>query len=85
MVERYKPKKETVPVKAIRAMCIECMGGRGNKGFKKLIETCGSDECALYDFRFGENPYRSKMSLSSEDRKARSDRAINNFSTVNIT
>ena len=85
MDSRYKPQKKTIPIKAIREMCIECMGGRDNPRFTKLIETCGSPECALYFLRFGTNPYRSKLSLSDKERKARSDRAQSNFSTVIIT
>ena len=85
MTERYKAKKKTSPVKAIREMCIECMGGRDSKGYKKLIETRKSETCALYDFRFGTDPHRNKMELSDEERNARSDRARNNFSTVIIT
>ena len=76
---RYKPEKKTAPVKAIREHCIECMGGRDNTGYKELIETCGSPECALFPFRFGTNPYRSKMNLSDEERKARSGRAQRNI------
>ena len=76
---RYKPEKKTAPVKAIREHCIECMGGRDSTGYKELIETCRSPECALFLFRFGTNPYRSKMNLSDEERKARSGRAQRNI------
>ena len=76
---RYKPEKKTVPVKAIREHCVECMGGRDNKGYKELIENCVSSECPLFSFRFGTNPYRSKMNLSDEERKARSGRAQRNI------
>ena len=82
---RYKPKKKTVPVKAIREHCIECVGGRDNTGYKELIETCGSPECALFPFRLGTNPYRFIPVLSSKERQARSERAQSNFSTVIIT
>jgi hypothetical protein len=85
MYERYKPKKMKVPAKAIREMCIECMGGRDNTGYKELIENCVSPECALYDFRFGTNPHRSKMELSDEERKRRSDSAQSKLFTVIIT
>jgi len=85
MTERYKPEKKTAPVKAIREMCIECMGGRSNKGYKELIENCVSPECSLFSFRYGTNPYRSIPVLSSKERKTRSDRAQSNFSTVNFT
>ena len=79
---RYKPKKKTVPVKAIREHCVECMGGRDNKGYKELIENCVSSECSLFSFRLGTNPYRSKMNLSDEERKARSHRAQRNIVTI---
>ena len=82
---RYQPKKKTAPVKAIREMCIECMGGRNNKGYKELIENCVSSKCPVFYFRFGTNPYRSKPILSSKEREARSDRAKKNFSAVNFT
>ena len=82
---RYQPKKKTAPVKAIREMCIECMGGRNNKGHKELIENCLSPVCSLFSFRFGTNPYRLKPILSSNERKKRSERAKKNFSAVNFT
>jgi hypothetical protein len=82
---RYKPKKKTVPVKAIREHCVECMGGRDSKGYKELIENCVSSECSLFSFRLGTNPYRSIPVLSSKERQARSERAQSNFSTVIIT
>ena len=75
-MERYIPKKQKNPVKAIREMCIECMGGRDNKGCKKLIAECSSHDCALYEFRLGKNPYH-KQKLSDLQRKILSDRAIN--------
>jgi len=84
-MNRYQPNKKTAPVKAIREMCIECMGGRNNKGYKELIENCVSSKCPLFSFRFGTNPYRSKPILSSKERKKRSERAKKNFSTVNFT
>ena len=81
----YFPKKKKIPVKAIREMCIECMGGRENIGYKEIITNCSASECALYGFRFGTDPYRSKLSLTDKERKARSDRAKSNFFTVLIT
>ena len=59
-MERYKPKKYKSPAKAIREFCIECMGGRENEGYLKLISDCGSPDCALFEFRFGKNPYNRK-------------------------
>ena len=59
-MKSYIPKKYKNPTKAIREMCIECMGGRENEGYLKLISDCGSPDCALFEFRFGKNPYNRK-------------------------
>ena len=76
-MDRYKPKKQKNPVKAHREKCIECMGGRGSgHNYSKLISECSSHDCALYEFRFGKNPYHS-LALTGEQRKRLADRARN--------
>ena len=72
-MERYKPKKCKSPAKAIREFCIECMGGRENEGYMKQISECGSPHCAVFEFRFGKNPYHTQ-NLTAEQRKERADR-----------
>ncbi len=72
-MERYEPKKYKNPVKAIRENCIECMGGRESEGYAKAIRECGSLNCAVFEFRFGKNPYHSQT-LTDEQRKERGDR-----------
>jgi hypothetical protein len=68
-MNRYKPKKQKSPVKALREMCIECMGGRGTgQNYSKLIEECGSPDCSIFEFRFGKNPYHARQ-LSDEQKK----------------
>jgi hypothetical protein len=69
-----EPKKCKSPAKAIREFCIECVGGRENEGYLKYIENCSSPECAVFDFRFGNNPYHIQ-NLTIEQRQARSERA----------
>ena len=59
-MKSYIPKKYKNPTKAIRENCIECVGGRENEGYLKLISDCGSPDCALFEFRFGKNPYNRK-------------------------
>lgn len=71
-MESNKPKKHKQPLPAIREMCIECMGGPDNPGYRKLITECPSIDCALYDFRFGKNPHHTKT-LSEEQRKKKAD------------
>jgi hypothetical protein len=73
-MNRYQPKKQTNPVKAIREHCIECMGGRGTgQNFTKLIFECPSPDCAVYEFRLGKNPFRKPV--SDANRKILSGRA----------
>jgi hypothetical protein len=60
------------PVKAIREKCLECSSFQ-----PKEVRLCPHSTCALYPFRFGKNPNRSKacvergskekISCSSED------------------
>ena len=72
-MDSYKPKKHKNQSKAIREHCIECMGGRESEGHVKRISECGSPDCALYDFRFGKNPYH-KQNLTDEQRQGISER-----------
>ena len=48
------------PLKAIRAFCIDCMGGQVRE-----VKLCPSKICPLHAFRMGKNPYR-KRELSPE-------------------
>lgn len=48
------------PLKAIRAFCIDCMGGAVRE-----VKICPSKICPLHAFRMGKNPYR-KRELSPE-------------------
>ena len=78
-MNRYLPKKCKSPVKAIREHCIECMGGRQNDGYMQHIKDCGSPDCAVFDFRLGNNPHH-KQNLTKEQRNEKSDRLITNLS-----
>ena len=70
-MERYKAKQHKNPLKAIREMCIECMGGRGSgQNYSKLIEECGSPCCPAFAFRFGTNPYKKTKTLTREHKQA---------------
>ena len=57
------------PVKAIRAKCLDCCCWQ-----TKEVELCTNEKCALYPFRFGKNPYRSKREMSEEQRVAAAER-----------
>jgi hypothetical protein len=73
MTQRYKGKKCRTAVKASREMCIECMGGRNSEDYRRRIKECASDDCPIFAFRFGKDPYR-KPNLSDDQRKKMGDR-----------
>ena len=45
------------PIKSIRAFCLQCVAGQ-----RKEVELCPSvDTCPLWPFRFGTNPFHTKV------------------------
>jgi hypothetical protein len=59
----------TNPVKAMREKCLDCMCGSSAE-----VKECPSTGCALYPFRFGKNPYRTKRELTEEEREKLAER-----------
>lgn len=53
----------TSPIKAIRAKCLDCSNGSSNE-----VKLCEIEQCALYPFRFGKNPYRTKREYTEEQK-----------------
>ena len=64
MPENNNPTSLTNPVKAIRAFCLDCCGGNPN-----YVKDCTALRCALYPFRMGRNPYRTKRELTEEQKE----------------
>lgn len=54
----------TSPVKAIREFCLGCCGGS-----RSDVAKCTSRSCALYDFRFGKNPFINRK-LTDQQKEA---------------
>ena len=54
----------TSPLKAIRANCIDCMGGQ--RGLVRDCELRGC--CPLSPHRMGKNPFRNNRNLTPEQR-----------------
>ena len=79
MIQRDKSKKRKTPVKAMREMCIECMGGRGSEDYRRRMKECVSVDCPIFAFRFGKDPNRSP-NLSDDQRK----RMANRMDKVNL-
>ena len=56
----------TSPLKAIREFCFDCSGG-------DVVErkNCASPKCPLYAFRFGKNPYHTRVITEEQKEKYR--------------
>ena len=68
MEKMEKMEKITSPLKAIRAHCIECMGGQVRE-----VKVCTIPNCPLYAFRMGTNPYHTRQ-YTEEQRQAMAER-----------
>jgi len=55
--ERKNRKPIEAPLKAIRANCLECMGGSVDG-----VRECTAPTCWLYPYRMGTNPFRASKS-----------------------
>ena len=66
-----KPIEEYIqsPLKAIRANCLQCVGGSAYE-----VRTCTAKNCYLFPFRFGKNPYTKKREMTEEQRAEAADR-----------
>lgn len=58
----------TSPGKAIREKCLDCCGNANE------VKLCPVTDCALYPFRFGKNPYRTKREYSEEQKQQMRER-----------
>ena len=54
--------KQKNPVKAIRAYCLNCCLESANE-----VALCTADECELYEFRMGKNPYRKERTEAQKE------------------
>lgn len=55
---------QTNPVKAIREKCVDCCCGSATE-----VALCEMDDCPIWAFRFGKNPYRTRRELTPEQRE----------------
>lgn len=65
------------PLAAIRLFCLECMGGA-----RAEVDTCTSEQCSLYVYRSGKNPYHEKRQLTEEYKQQLAERMRNLNSKV---
>lgn len=52
------------PLRAIKKHCLDCRFGS-----RKEVAACEDEDCSLYPFRLGKNPFRPNRSLSDEEKK----------------
>lgn len=52
------------PLKAIKEKCIDCCCGD-----RREVKLCPAEDCVLFPFRFGKNPFRTH-SMTEEQRAA---------------
>ena len=58
------------PSKAIRLKCLDCQGEQRGE-----VRNCASDDCPLWPFRLGKNPFSKRgQHTSEENKKLRSER-----------
>ena len=60
---------KTNPIKAIREKCLDCCCGSAAE-----VKECTIEECPIYPYRFGKNPFRQKREMTEEERKELGDR-----------
>lgn len=53
------------PMKAIREKCLDCCAGSSLE-----VKLCNVENCPLFPFRFGKNPFRKKVEMSEERKQA---------------
>lgn len=58
------------PLKAIRAYCVNCKG-------KLKSLSCDNEDCKLYPFRDGHNPYTQRREMTPEQKAALAERMRN--------
>ncbi len=73
MMEKPKCSKQKNPAKAIRAYCLNCCLESAEE-----VRLCPAEECELWEFRFGKNPYL-KREYTDEQREAMRNRAKSLF------
>ena len=61
--------RETNPLKAIRARCLDCCCGNASE-----VRKCVAVDCPSWPFRMGVNPFRQKRTLSPEQKRTMAER-----------
>ena len=62
----------TNPIKAIRAKCLDCCLDQSNEA-----KLCPAEDCPLWPFRLGKNPFRKKRVMTEEQKAAAAEKLRN--------
>lgn len=57
------------PLMAIKEYCFRCSGDS-----KFEVKRCSSNDCPLFAFRFGRNPYRKGREMTEEEKAKAAER-----------
>ena len=56
-------------LKAVRLKCLDCSCGSAHE-----VSLCPIENCPLFPFRFGKNPFRAKREMTDEQKAAAKER-----------
>lgn len=71
--------KNTNPLRVIREKCLDCCCSSSQE-----VKLCTAENCALYPFRFGKNPYRKKKEYTEEELKQMRERMLKARNLKNV-
>lgn len=66
--------KRITPLRAIRFKCLDCCCGSYYE-----VKMCTCENCSLYPFREGRNPFVAKREYTEEQREAQRQRIAQNI------
>lgn len=69
--------KQLSPLKAIRAKCLECSGGKPS-----VVRNCDSVSCPLHSFRFAKNPARTGIGVGIRGQNGRFQKKVTGLGEV---
>lgn len=56
--------QKITPLQAIKKHCLDC-----SFGSRKEVVACEDEDCNLYPFRLGKNPFHPNCALSDEEKR----------------
>lgn len=63
--------EKITPLQAIKKHCLDCRFGS-----RKEVVSCEDEDCNLYPFRLGKNPFHAKRELTDEEKREMVERLV---------